>query len=98
MIKNNGLLEIDETLKLNKFNSIENKFDYILRENDLLYEKKISFNVAYNSVNKSYEINIIPENKDFDSQKYFMLHFETENGQKKLAIFGEENNIGLITY
>ena len=98
MVKDNGLLEIDETLASNKFNSIENKFDYFLRENDLVYERSIGFNVSYNSTNKNYEIKIIPARDGFDSKKYFMFHFETELGQEKLAKFAKENNIGIITY
>jgi len=98
MQKDNELLEIDESLDLVKIGSIENKFDYLLRENDLLYENKINFNLAYNSINKSYEINIIPANNNFNSQKYFIDNFETETGQEKLEKFRKENNVEMFTY
>lgn len=98
MINGNNLLEIDEILKSNKFNSIENKFDYFLKENDLIYERNIGFNVTYNSVNDNYEIKIIPAKEGFNSQEYFMFHFETEKGQEKLAKFAKENNVGFVTY
>jgi hypothetical protein len=45
-----------------------------------------------------YKINIFPISDCFNSQKYFMNHFERGAGQKKLAKFANRNNIGLITY
>ena len=98
MSEDNGLLELDENLDLDELGRIENRFDYLLRKNDLLYEKRIGFNVAYNSFNKNYEINITPAKEGFDSKKYFMFHFETELGQEKLEKFAKENNVGFISY
>jgi len=97
-MNNDDLLEIDEALDMDKLRGLENKFDYFLKENDLAYENKINFNVAYSSLSEGYEIKIEPARKGFDSQEYFMFHFETERGQEKLGKFQKDNNVRFITY
>ncbi|MFA5839016.1 MAG: hypothetical protein WC849_03710 [Candidatus Paceibacterota bacterium] len=96
--EDDDLLEIDESLDLYKFRSIEDKFDYLLRENDLLYESKIKFNITYKSSNNYYKINIIPSKEGFNSQEYFRKNFETGLGREKLEKFKRENNVGIIGY
>jgi hypothetical protein len=94
----NNLLEIDENLDLAKFNTIENKFDYLLRENDLLYESKIKFETSYIFYGDYYKIKILPAVKEFDSQVYFENNFANGRGREKLDKFKKENNVGVITY
>jgi len=98
MSKDDDLLELDDGLDLNKLRGIENKFDYILRENDLLYEDKISFKISYNPAGNYYKIKIISAKEDFNSQEYFKNNFEMGLGRKKLGEFIIENNIGFISY
>lgn len=74
------------------------EFDSFLRMNDPGYEKRINFIINYNQFENSYNIDIHPAQKGFDSKAYFMFHFETEKGQDKIAKFAKENNIGLIRY
>ncbi len=112
MSTDNNLLELAEDLDFNELNRIEdkfdyflrklgrieNKFDYFLRKKDLFYEKVIDFNVAYNPKIKKYEIKIIPAKEDFDSQKYFVQNFQSEEMQERLEEFCKENNVRFISY
>jgi hypothetical protein len=98
MEKEDELLEIDDNFGLNKVRSIENKFDYLLRENDLLYESKLKFETFYIFSGNYYKIKILPANKDFDSQTYFEHNFAKGKGREKLDKFKKENNVGVITY
>lgn len=79
---------------------LQSKFEYFLNTIKIYSLFKIRPKVAYNFTGRYYHICIEPQlaRKSFDSQKYFMDNFETEEGQKKLAEFAEKNNIGLITY
>jgi hypothetical protein len=85
-------------LDLDKLNKTYHSFDNFLRKEDPRYESKIKFNINYDAFEDYYKVKIYPAKKDFDSQKYFMFHFETEAGQEKIAEFVKENNVGLITY
>lgn len=97
MPKDNDLLELDDGLDLNKLKGIEKKFNHLLRENDLLYKDKISFNISYNPVGNYYKIKITSAKGDFNSQEYFKNNFEMGLGRKKLGEFIIENNIGFIS-
>lgn len=105
MIKEGKIFGINEALNnlynrkyIDLIKGLENKFDYVLRENDLLYENKIKFEILHSHLNDYYRIKILPAKKGFDSQKYFVNKFETEPGDEKLGKFSKENNVGLITY
>ena len=85
---------------------LEQRFEYFLLSNDINSLFKIRFKVVYNNEDEEeknegyYHIQIDRQfgNKNFDSQRYFMEKYETEEGQSKLAEFTKENNVGLITY
>jgi hypothetical protein len=77
---------------------IENRFDCILRENDLLYECKIKFQTAYVPSGNYYRIKILPAVKEFDSQAYFEHNFAKGKGREKLDKFKKENNVGAVVY
>ncbi len=98
MSEDNGLLELDDEAVSDILRSIENRFDYLLRENDLLYEDKISFKISYNPAGNYYKIKIISAKEDFNSHEYFKNNFEMGLGRKKLGEFIIENNVGFISY
>ncbi len=88
----------DSNVSLKVLHTIENKFDYFLRKNDLLYESNIKFDITYNPSGRYYRIKILPAGNEIDSQGYFARNFEAGEGRKKLQKFRRKNNIGAIAY
>jgi hypothetical protein len=98
MTKYNVPPEQEEDFHSKELRSIDDKFDLFLKENDVHYNKKIIFQVSYNTFEDFYKISILPAEKDFDSKKYFMFYFETKKGQERLEKFQRENSVSIITY
>jgi len=98
MEEENFMPKDEETPESKTLNMIINGLDNLLRKTDSDYDKKIFFNVSYTLSGDYYKINIFPISDCFNSQKYFIKHFEKKKIQKRLAKFAEENNIGLVTY
>ena len=75
--------------RLEEISKITKDFRSFLNENDRWYAFTITFNVSYNPSAKHYKMDIFPGVQGIDSQKYFMFHFETEEGQELLAQYEE---------
>jgi hypothetical protein len=58
----------------------------------------ICFVPKYNYELECFDIEIHPKKEGFNSQKYFMYHFETKKGQEALEKFSKENKLGLVKY
>lgn len=70
----NDLLELDEE-RMDELTSLESKFDYFLKERDLLYEKRLSFDVVYSHKKKKYEIRIRSLDKNKIPSRLFSTTF-----------------------
>jgi hypothetical protein len=77
---------------------ISNNFKEFLFFYDPFIVNLIGHEVSYVNEQKSFKIEVKSLNEGFNSQKYFMYHFETEKGQEKLSKFKEENNVGFVVY
>ncbi len=98
MLKNDKETEPNNARFIAEYGKLRNRFDYFLSSQEVFSGLKINFDVSYSFIGGHYYITILPAREGFDSQKYFMDKFETEEGQSKLAEFADKNNVGLITY
>ena len=81
---------------LEKEKSLVRKFSEFLGE----HGKKVYFVPSYNNEVESFQIDIFPRIKKFNSQEYFTENFgaESRRGFKELGKFCRKNNVAFVRY